>query len=512
MLLHDFYLKNVEKHPDKLAVKSDSGSLTYQALYLASQRLADYLLFEGLQKGDRVVLYMSNSPELCISIYAVLLAGGVFVVVNPTTKKDKLCYILNDCSAFALISDRHDGINQSHLREQLPSLQLIIYDRTGDPAMISLETIVQESKTPVHHPRIISIDLAALIYTSGSTGNPKGVTMAHYNMVSAAQSIITYLENTSSDIILNVLPLSFDYGLYQLLMALTFGGTLVLEKDFLYPAEIVKKLNEEKITGFAGVPTLFALLFKMDLAQHDFSHLRYISNTGAALPLEFIKKLGTLFPKTRIYSMYGLTECKRVAYLPPDDIDKKPHSVGIAMPDCEVCILDDDKQPVPCGQAGELYVRGTNVMQGYWNMPVETANVLVEGKHRYEKMLRTGDIFKMDEEGYLYFLGRKDDIIKSRGEKVSPKEVENVLYMLDGIEEAAVVGVKDEILGQAVKAFVKIAPYRSLSSTDVIRHCSQNLENFCVPRYIEFVDSLPKSPNGKIDKKKILEMMMVESE
>ncbi|HNR66940.1 MAG TPA: AMP-binding protein [bacterium] len=505
MLLHDAFIHQVSVHPQKVAVKTDEGVLTYSELHDKSHRLAAYLLQKGLQKGDRVVLYMTNSLALCVSIYGVLLAGGAFVVVNPTTKKEKLWYIVSNCTAFAIITHQKLIPDSQELSENVPSLRLLLYDQRNSQAK-SLEELVREPLAEVRWPRIISVDLAALVYTSGSTGNPKGVTLTHLNMVSAAQSIITYLQNKPDDIVLNVLPLSFDYGLYQLLMVLTFGGTLILERDFLYPSEIISKLQAEKVTGFPGVPTIFALLFKMqELSTKSFPHLRYISNTGAALPEEFIKKLLELFPSAQVFSMYGLTECKRVAYLPPADIRRKPGSVGVAMPNCEVFILDDDLEPVKPGKAGELYVRGANVMQGYWNMPEETAKVLLPGRYPFEKVLRTGDIFKMDEEGYLYFLGRKDDMIKSRGEKVSPKEVENVLYQMEGIEEAVVIGVKDEILGQAIKAYIKTAPYRQIAGKEVIRHCAKYLENFCVPQIVEFVDSLPKSPNGKIDRRSILE-------
>lgn len=377
-------------------------------------------------------------------------------------------------------------------------------DEAATNGALSLARIYTQPYGSRPLPRIIDIDLAALIYTSGSTGNPKGVMMTHHNMVAAATSISTYLENTSSDIILNVLPMSFDYGLYQLLMAMSFGGTLILEKDFIYPSVIVQKLKEERVTGFPGVPTVFAMLFKTGVLDRiELPDLRYVSNTGAALPVEFIKKLRGFFPKARIYSMYGLTECKRVGYLPPEDIDRKPGSVGRAMPNCEVYLADDSGKPVAPGEIGELCIRGSNVMQGYWNLPIETANVLVQGSHPYEKVLRSGDLFRMDDEGYLYFVARKDDIIKSRGEKVSPREVENVLYQLEGIEEAVVIGVQDNVLGEAVKAFVKVSLSHKLTEREVIQHCTRHLENFCVPKFIEFVDELPKSANGKIDKKQL---------
>ena len=347
----------------------------------------------------------------------------------------------------------------------------------------------------------IDIDLAALIYTSGSTGLPKGVTLTHQNMVAAATSITTYLENISSDIILNLLPLSFDYGLYQILMVFKIGGTVILEKSFLYPYVVVETILREKVTGFPVVPTIVAMLMKLqNLDKHDFSHVRYISNTAAHMPAAHVKKLREIFPKTKLFLMYGLTECKRVSYLPPAQVDKRPNSVGIAMPNTEVYIVDEQGQKVRPGEIGELVVRGASVMREYWEAPKETAKVLRTGPHPWEKVLYTGDLFKMDEEDYLYFVARKDDIIKSRGEKVSPKEVENVLHAMDGVSEAAVIGVKDEVLGQAIKAFVVPSGSRTLTEKEVLHHCTRHLEDFMVPKYIEFCDILPKTSSGKTKK------------
>jgi len=346
--------------------------------------------------------------------------------------------------------------------------------------------------------------LATIIYTSGSTGEPKGVMSAHYNMVAAAKSITQYIGNVEDDIIMDVLPLSFDYGLYQVLMAFLFGGTVVLEKSFLYPYKILEKVVEEKVTGFPLVPTMAALLLQMeDLSKFDFSHLRYMSNTAAALPVAYIRKLQSLFPHVKIFSMYGLTECKRVSYLPPDQLDKRPDSVGIPIPNEEVFVVDESGNEVPPGQVGELVIRGSNVMQGYWNAPDETAKRYRPGRYRGEALLYSGDLFKRDEEGYLYFVARKDDMIKTKGERVSPKEIENALCELEGVAEAAVIGVADEIFGQAIKAFVVQKKGAGLKEKDVVGYCSKNLEPFMVPKFVEFMDSFPKSPSGKIDKKQL---------
>jgi acyl-CoA synthetase (AMP-forming)/AMP-acid ligase II len=324
--------------------------------------------------------------------------------------------------------------------------------------------------------------------------------MTHLSMVSACTSITTYLENVEEDIILVVLPLSFDYGLYQVPMAFKVGATLILERSFAYPAATIQKVVQEKVTGFPIVPTILAILLRMDLTRYDLSSLRYISNTGAALPTGHITQLRRLFPDVSICSMYGLTECKRVSYLPPDQIDARPSSVGKAMPNTEVLVVDDEGNRVGPGVVGQLVVRGANVMKGYWRLPEETDQVLKPGPLPGEKVLYTGDLFKTDEDGYLYFVGRTDDIIKSRGEKVSPKEVENVLYSLEGVAGAAVFGVADPVLGEAIKAVIEPRGGAQLTDKQVQAHCARHLEDFMVPKIVEFREALPKNPAGKIDK------------
>jgi acyl-CoA synthetase (AMP-forming)/AMP-acid ligase II len=326
--------------------------------------------------------------------------------------------------------------------------------------------------------------------------------LTHLNIVSAATSITTYLENTAADIVLNVLPLSFDYGLYQVLMAFKFGGTIVLERSFTYPHAVLQRLITERATGFPIVPTISAILLQMDLRKYDLSSLRYVTNTGAALPTTHITGLRAALPHARLYSMYGLTECKRVSYLPPDEIDRRPTSVGKGMPNEEVFLVDDRGNRLKSG-TGELVVRGSNVMKGYWEMPEETARVLKPGPLPGEKVLYSGDVFRMDDEGYLYFIGRKDDIIKTRGEKVSPREVENVLYELQDITDAAVVGVPDDVLGEAVKAVIAVRAGARLTPQDVLRHCAGRLEDFMVPKLVEIRSVLPKTTSGKIAKKEL---------
>jgi acyl-CoA synthetase (AMP-forming)/AMP-acid ligase II len=325
--------------------------------------------------------------------------------------------------------------------------------------------------------------------------------LTHRNMLTAATSITTYLENVESDIILGLLPLSFDYGLYQMIMAFRMGARLVLERSFTYPAEVLQRVIEEKVTGFPGVPTIFAILGGLrNLDKYDFSGIRYVTNTAAALSTKHIDMIRQTFPAAKVFSMYGLTECKRCTYLPPADIDRKPLSVGIAIPNTELWIVNDQGEKLGPGEVGQLVIRGATVMRGYWEKPEETAKKLRPGPLPGEMVLYTGDFCKLDEEGYLYFVGRMDDIIKSRGEKVAPKEVEAVIVNIAGVKEVAVIGVPDAILGQAVKAFVVLEEGISLTDRDILAECQKRLENFMVPKFVEFTAELPKTTTGKIKK------------
>ena len=502
-LVNHFLEYSAARLPDKIALIHGKQRLTYSDIDIMSNRLANFLLSCGVERGDRIAIFMDNSVEAIISIFGILKAGAAFMMINHTTKAEKLEYILNDSAAkIVLIQTSRAGILKS---TRCPKIAAII--SAGENATLghhSYDNIVSSYSTwPI--PNIcIDLDLASIIYTSGSTGQPKGVMLSHLNMVSAAHSITTYLENIEDDVILNVLPMSFDYGLYQVLMAFRMGATLVLEKTFTYPYQIIEMMIKEKITSFPGVPTIFAILLNLkDIDKYDFSSLRYITNTAAALPVSHIKKLRTLFPTAKLYSMYGLTECKRVSYLPPDQLDIRPTSIGKGMPNEEVYIVNDEGKRANPGEVGELVIRGSNVMLGYWNDLVSTSKCIRPGKYPGERLLYSGDLFKADDEGYLYFVARKDDIIKCKGEKVSPKEVENVLYALDGILEAAVLGVDDDIFGQAILAVVSLDKESKLTAKDVLKHCSQHLENFMVPKYIEIIPSLPKSANGKIDKKNL---------
>jgi long-chain acyl-CoA synthetase len=514
MQVEHFLELSARKYPSKTALVFEEQKLTYAQIHRDCNGLANALLASGVRRGDRVVICLPNGVDAVLAIFAALKAGAVFVLVNHTTKSEKLIYILNNCRACALV------IWDSKLKEvhcgdkELPSTKVIFgvgskellsaeAQRLGKPLTLFAEAISEARADAAPNNKCIDLDLAALIYTSGSTGRPKGVMLTHLNIVSAATSITTYLENTSEDTVLNVLPLSFDYGLYQVLMMFKVGGRVILEPSFNYPFQLVRRLIDEQVTGLPIVPTIGATLLEFDLSKYQFPSLRYITNTAAALPTRHIMELRRLFPNVKIYSMYGLTECKRVSYLPPDQIDIRPTSVGRGMPNEEVYIVDEQDRRVGPGVIGELVIRGSNVMKGYWELPEETAKTLRPGPLPGEKVLYSGDLFRADDHDYLYFVGRKDDIIKSRGEKVSPREIEDVIYGVDGVVEVAVVGVPDPVLGNVIKAIVSLRPGACITQNDILRRCREKLEDFMIPKVVEFQASLPKTDSGKISKRMI---------
>jgi long-chain acyl-CoA synthetase len=508
MLLNDFLNLSTELHPQKTALIFNDKRYTYSQLTGWVCQLARGFKEIGLKRNDRVVIYLDNCPETIASMYAILVADGIFVVVNDQVKYKKLTYIINNCeAAYCLTALRHiknpDII--SSLQKDCPSLRNVLFIDEPPVEGISIHQFNSCSYEPVESKNI-DIDIAGIIYTSGSTGFPKGVTMTHLNMVSAIRSITTYLRNTERDILLNVLPLSFDYGLYQVLMCYYFGGTLVLQRDMVYIYKTIEVLQNEKVTGFPIIPTILSLLLRMkNLESIDLGSLRYISNTGAALQIQHIKKFRYLFSHVQIFSMYGLTECKRVSYLAPEEINRKPTSVGKAMPNLEVMIVDDNWNLLPPNTTGRLVVRGMSVMQGYWQDKKGTDERIKQGRHPFERFLDTGDLFKMDEEGYLYFIGRNDDLLKVKGERVAPSEVESILNQYPGIMDVAVIGKPDEEWGSRVTAFVvPDGGYNTIETNALLRYCKDHLEDIAVPKEIVIVKELPRNQNGKIDKNTLL--------
>ncbi|MES2823274.1 MAG: class I adenylate-forming enzyme family protein [Pseudomonadota bacterium] len=520
-LLSDSLTIASKLHPQKIAAQVGNENYSYEQLYEQSQAIAAYLQNRGLQRGDRVAIFMENAWALLPSLYAVLYAGGIFLVVNHLTKANKLEYILRDSGATFLLTDAIVAKQFLPAVVNLPDLREIIYAGTelsekelndkGANVYCTkpLVRLINVLDAALHTKNVIkgatiNKDLAALIYTSGSTGDPKGVMMTHANMVFTTDSLVEYLRLDSDAKIICFLPLAFDYGLYQILMSVRLGACLIISKSFAFPSVVFAEIRDQSATVFPGVPTVFSTLIGLhQKSPLCFPSVTRVTNTAAALPPEYVFHLKQIFPNALIYKMYGLTECKRVSYLEPEDAEKYPNSVGKAIPGTEVFLLDDELKPVPANKLGTLYVRGAHVMQGYWNKPQETQKMLRNNLDPHGSVLCAQDQFVMDENGYLYFHGRVDDIIKSRGEKVSPVEVENVLYRLPGIREAAVIGVPDLLEGETIKAFVALDPGTTMDPKKIRQHCIANLENFMVPREVVILESLPKTDSNKISKKSL---------
>jgi long-chain acyl-CoA synthetase len=477
------------RDPGKIAVATPDRRLSYSELDRQADRVAAGLAARGVSRGDRVLLALPNGTDMCAAVYGVARAGAAFSPVNPTIKRDKLAEILQRAGATGVLADQERGETVAAAVELAQSSCFV--EGVGDV----------EADEPRPAPPI-DMDLAAILFTSGSTGEPKGVALVHRNITFVTASIVEYLELGPEDRVLCVLPLSFGYGLSQLLTCVQAGATLVLEPGLSFPGRLVQLLEEEQITGLPGVPTVWAMLTGLKgLDERELPHLRFLTNAGAALLGPALAAVRRTFPRARLYSMYGQTECSsRVCYLPPEQLDERPDAVGVPIPGTEAWIETENGGVAPPGVVGELMVRGSHVMQGYWGDPDTTAASLRPGRWPWERVLATGDLFRADEEGYLYFVSRRDDIIKSRGEKVAPREVEEVLLALEGVREAAVVGVPDRLLGQAVHAHVSLNPLTTLEPEQIRRYAAERLEDHKVPRLVTLHDELPKTPNGKLDK------------
>lgn len=486
---------------NKIALVAGDVRLTYADLDAQSDRLAASLARAGIKPGDRVLMVLDNGHEAVIGFFGAWKAGAVACPLYPTIKVDKLAAILESTEAAAVFTQARQwatvdaAIAKTKVRPRVIVAQADAARDAGE-ALRFEEAIAHEPKAPPRKFRNAEA-LALLIHTSGSTGQPKGVMLSHANVSAACEAIVAYLGNTADDIVLNVLPLSFGYGITQIVTMMMVGGTLVLEKSFAFPRKILERLAEVKATGFPLVPPMAALITSMkDLTPGFLPHLRYMTSAAAAMPPALTERLQHLFPGTRLFLMYGQTECLRATYLPPEEAAHRPLSVGKAIPGTRAFVIDEDGLPAPPDVVGELVVEGPHVMSGYWGdglTSVRSLSPIADGRR-----LHTGDLFRTDADGFLYFVSRRDDIIKTRGEKVSPQEVERALYALPGIREATVGGVDDPVFGQVIRAYVVVEDGATLTEREIIRHCAGQLEDYMVPKSIEFRDALPRTTTGKI--------------
>jgi acyl-CoA ligase (AMP-forming) (exosortase A-associated) len=505
-------LRNSSKSaPDKEALVHGDQRLTYSQVARQSAGLAASLRKSGVCRGDRVGIYLEASVPQVICIFGVSQSEAVYVPINSLLHAEQVMHIARDCGMKALITTAAKAALLSEVLPQIPSLELLVVVGSGSlPALqqsiLDFDQLCASEPPAVWTEKSIEKDLAAILYTSGSTGKPKGVMLSHANIVAGSRIVSTYLEITDKERILAVLPFSFDAGMNQLMTAFEKGGTLVLI-NFTFAREIVKVLLKEKITGLAGVPTLWTLLAQPNstLSKQALPDLRYITNTGGAMPQSTLKILRQVLLTTRIFLMYGLTEAFRSTYLPPEELDRRPTSMGKAIPDTEILVLNDDGQICKPGEQGELVHRGPTVSLGYWNRPEETARALRPNPllpaemGDCERVCYSGDLVKMDEDGFLYFIGRRDAMIKSSGFRISPTEVEEVLYQTGKIRGAAAIGIPDEVLGQVVKVFVVPRDGDSLDTESLLAICAEKMPRYMVPKLIELLGELPKTSSGKVD-------------
>jgi acyl-CoA ligase (AMP-forming) (exosortase A-associated) len=516
-LLHDFVLRSAADAPERIALLHKGDTLSYRELADGLTAVANGLAGTGLRRQERIAIYLPKRPEAVMAMFGATLAGGVFVPVNPALTGEQVAHILKDCNVRVLVTsrDRLDALRAS-LADCHDLRCLVLTDSDADaPAraehldVIGWDTLLA---TPGRHDcyRPIDVDMAAIFYTSGSTGNPKGVVLSHRNMVAGALSVAQYLENNPADRLLAVLPFSFDYGFSQLSTAFSRGASVVL-MDYLFARDVIKAVDKYDVTGLAAVPPLWIQLADLPWPDGAVRSLRYITNSGGAMPTATLARLRASLPDTRVFLMYGLTEAFRSTYLPPEELDRRPESMGKAIPNAEIMVVREDGSPCAPGEPGELVHRGALVSLGYWNDPERTAERFrhVPGAEPGivipEVAVWSGDTVMQDEEGFLFFVGRRDDMIKTSGYRVSPTEVEEVLYATGIVAEAAAVGVPHPVLGQGivVAAVAANGAGGDEDTAQLLDACREHLANYMVPGHVEWRDSLPRNPNGKIDRKKI---------
>jgi acyl-CoA ligase (AMP-forming) (exosortase A-associated) len=515
ILIHHFIARAAHRTPDASALIHKNNQYSYSALQARVESVASGLIKLGLAPAERVAIYLPKLPETVFGLFGAAQAGGVFVPVNPLLKPHQVAYILKDCNVRALITsaDRMsllaDVLRECHdLRTliivgqppadlpALPTVNILTWDQAFPPS--------SDADAAASPHRRIDSDMAAILYTSGSTGNPKGVVLSHRNMVAGAESVSEYLANHPDDRLLAVLPFSFDYGLSQMTTAFRVGASVVL-MDYLLPRDVIRAIERYRITGVAAVPPLWNQLAQLDWPGSVSDTLRYITNSGGAMPKATTQKLRQTLPHTDIYLMYGLTEAFRSTYLPPEQVDIRPESIGKAIPNAEILVVREDGLECAPGEPGELVHRGALVALGYWNDPEKTAERFKPCPSQLAEIPLTeiavwsGDQVKKDAEGYLYFISRKDEMIKTSGYRVSPTEIEEVVYSSRLVNEVAAIGLPHPTLGQAI--LLVAAGDDNLDREAIIRYCQKELPNFMVPQAVEIRSSLPRNQNGKIDRK-----------
>jgi acyl-CoA ligase (AMP-forming) (exosortase A-associated) len=493
-------------NPEAIALVEGKRSLTYADLLEQTQQLAGWLLDAGLERFARVAVYMDKSIECVVSIYAAAAAGLLFVPINPKLKAPQVGHILRDCSAAVLITTAHRFRDLAQAVDLAAVKCIVVGDRRGpewaESAHIAWNAVQSQTNLGAAMHRCIEADPAAILYTSGSTGMPKGVVLSHRNLEVAVQSVGSYFHMSAADTVLALLPISFDAGLNQVAMAIAYGARVVLT-SYLRPVEVVRICATERVSVILGVPPLWSQLVGAPWRESGAS-VRLFGNTGGPMSAALLASLRAIFPQATPILMYGLTEAFRSTYLDPAQIDVKPGSVGKAMPNVEVLLLREDGTVCDAGEEGELVHRGPLVALGYWNDPARTAERFRPLPSRLSRGLLpevavwSGDIFRTDAEGSLYFVGRRDEMFKSSGYRISPSEIESVLHALPGVQEAVVFPICDESRG-TIPAAAVVPAVPPLELDVILDYCGKALPSYMVPVLLE-ATPLPRLANGKIDR------------
>jgi acyl-CoA ligase (AMP-forming) (exosortase A-associated) len=515
-LLHELIHLSANRSPDSPALTYGKLTLSYAELQNATAGFASGLMSLGLQRGERVAIYLEKRFETVVASFGTPAAGGVFVPINPLLKAEQVGYILRDCNVRVLVTspERLELVRET-LLECHDLRHIVLTDSTESLATGGTLNICDWtyilSQPPTAGHRIIDTDMLGILYTSGSTGKPKGVVLSHRNMVAGAKSVASYLENRADDTLLAALPLSFDAGFSQLTTSFLVGARVIL-LNYLLPRDVVRALEREKVTGLTAVPPLYLQLTQLEWPSTITEHLRYFANTGGRMPRETLTALRQRLPKSKPFLMYGLTEAFRSTYLPPSEVDQRPDSIGKAIPNAEILVLREDGSPCAPNEPGELVHRGALVGMGYWNDPEKTAErykplpAHAPGREAGlvlpEIAVFSGDTVRMDEEGFLYFIGRRDEMMKTSGYRVSPTEVEEVLYATRMVGECVAFGVDDDRLGQSIQVIATPPAGGTLNVDALLAECRARMPAYMVPGGIDVREGpLPRNPNGKIDRK-----------
>jgi acyl-CoA ligase (AMP-forming) (exosortase A-associated) len=510
-LLHELILRSAVQSPDAIALVDRGRSLTYSALAAQITDFATALTGLGLARLDRVGIFLPKQIETVVAMFGTAAAGCTFVPVNAVLKAPQVSYILRDCEVRVLITSRCRLQDLESELAHCPALtHVVLVDAEEGAALAKSQRawsgLLLSQRGQPH--RVIDTDMVSIFYTSGSTGKPKGVVLSHRNMVVGAHSVASYLGNTPQDRLLAVLPFSFDYGFSQLSTAFSVGATVVL-LEYLLPRDVIRAVEREKITGLAGVPPLWIQLSDIPWPEGVDSHLRYMTNSGGAMPRATLKRLRSNAPRTQFFLMYGLTEAFRSTYLPPAEADARPDSIGKAIPNAEILVLRPDGSLCDPDEPGELVHRGSLVALGYWNDVAKTAERFkpipprADGLVLAELAVWSGDTVRCDAQGYLYFVGRRDEMIKTSGYRVSPTEVEEAVYATGLVGDVIATGVPHPRLGQAVVLVASPGNGRAPDQDALLQALRKTLPNYMLPLAVHWLDALPRNPNGKFDRPRL---------